>query len=398
MVWNEKKLDSLLTIHPTTAITDNNLRLQSSIAINHKVNDKLSIKIGGILTRIFYKEQIENAAKLGDAMQTYVNKTGNTDKVQAYAEGKYAISDAMSFNFGVHNQYYKLIDRLSVEPRLGFRWNFMPYNTFSIAYGLHSQSEPLSFYLADVTSGANSSQPNLDLNFTKAHHFVVGYERQLGEHTRLKFEPYFQYLYSVPVVPNSYYSLQNVESDWSFSDSLVNKGTGRNIGIDITLEQFSSNGFYYLTTVSLFDSRYKGGDGIERESRFDKHYVINFLAGKEWSVGKDKRNIFSINGRLSLLGGDRTIPVLLQESAQKQDIVYDYAHAFTTKKPDAQILSFSINYRINKKTHSSFWSLHIINALMQKEFQGYEYNLVTRKVEKQEDPFFIPYINYKLEF
>ena len=162
--------------------------------------------------------------------------------------------------------------------------------------------------------------------------------------------------------------------------------------------EWLNKGLYYLATVSLFDSHYKGGDNILRETRFNKQYVVNLLAGKEWSVGTENRNSFSFNARLSLLGGDRTIPVLMQQSVQQTDVIYDYANAFSTKKPDAQILSFSINYRINKEKHTSLWSLHVINVLMQKEFEGYEYNSVTRKVEKQEDPFFIPYISYKLEF
>ena len=40
-------------------------------------------------------------------------------------------------------------------------------------------------------------------------------------------------------------------SDFYVEDALVNKGRGRNIGIDITLERFLEKGLYYMISGSL---------------------------------------------------------------------------------------------------------------------------------------------------
>ena len=85
-------------------------------------------------------------------------------------------------------------------------------------------------------------------------------------------------------MPGSYFSMINSTGDYN-KDSLVNSGKGRNIGIDITFEKFLTRQYYYLGTVSLFTSEYKGGDGIERDTRFNSGYVINLLGGKEWTDG-----------------------------------------------------------------------------------------------------------------
>ena len=139
----------------------------------------------------------------------------------------------------------------------------------------------------------------ITMKMTKAHHFGLSYEIKLNEDARFKVEPYFQYLYDVPVVADSYFSLQNLEQDWFFNETLVNEGTGTNLGIDFTLERFLKKGFYYLITASVFDSKYKGGDGIERNSLYNKNYIVNLLAGKEWIVGQRKANLFGANIRYS---------------------------------------------------------------------------------------------------
>jgi hypothetical protein len=58
-------------------------------------------------------------------------------------------------------------------------------------------------------------------------------------------EPYYQSLYHIPVIQDSSVSIINGADDSESSEQflLVNKGTGRNIGLDITFERFSIKGF-----------------------------------------------------------------------------------------------------------------------------------------------------------
>jgi hypothetical protein len=205
-------------------------------------------------------------------------------------------------------------------------------------------------------------------------------------------------LFDVPVVSDSYFSLQNLELDWFFNETLVNDGTGTNLGVDFTLERFLKNGFYYLATASVFDSKYKGGDGVERNSLYNKNYILNLLGGKEWQVGKNKANLLGINGRFSFLGGDRYTALLEDESITEGELLYDYAHAFEKQEDPAMVLSFSFSYRKNKPKHASIWSLHLLNALAHEEYRGYEFNLKTGKPEKQFDRIVVPNLSYKIEF
>jgi hypothetical protein len=227
---------------------------------------------------------------------------------------------------------------------------------------------------------------------------VLGYEFMINENLVLKVEPYYQLLYDIPVVPGSHISTINIDDVWNFNDSLVNGGNGRNFGIDLTLERYLEKGYYYLFTASLFDSKYTGGDGIERNTRYNKGYVFNALAGKEWRLRKDKRDLLSANLRFTYMGGDYIIPIDEYETSNQGMIVEDYARAYEEKLADAPILSISLNYRRNKAKFSSLWSFQLMNALGYKEFQEYTYDPAKETIEKKYDMLIIPNISYKIEF
>jgi hypothetical protein len=286
----------------------------------------------------------------------------------------------------------------TIEPRIGARWNFLSGQTLSLAYGLHSQIEKVQFYLVQMETPEGPVMPNKQLDFNKSHHFVLGYEIMITENMVLKVEPYLQLLYDIPVVPNSYISTINLDELWDFNDPLVNEGTGRNFGIDFTLEKYLSRGYYFLLTASLFDSRYTGGDGVERNTRYNKDYVINALGGKEWKLGKEKHDLFGANVRFTYMGGDYIIPVDEQETYNQEMIVLDYNNAYDEKLYDAPILSITLNYRRNKARFSSIWSFQVINALGYKEFEEYSYDPEAQTISMDKDMLIIPNISYKIEF
>jgi hypothetical protein len=186
-----------------------------------------------------------------------------------------------------------------------------------------------------------------------------------------------------------------------FNEALVNEGTGRNIGMDFTLERFIKNGVYYLLTGSLFDSKYIAADGVERNTRFSRNYVVNALAGKEWMVGRDNNKVLSANIRLNYLGGNRKEPVDLEASLAAQEVVYaetEGNRAFKERFDDQPLVSFTISYRVNKARHSSEWSLKVLNVLGTEEFDTDYYNLKTQAIDTQYTGIRIPNLSYKIIF
>ncbi|NOY38146.1 MAG: hypothetical protein GXO83_11320 [Chlorobi bacterium] len=329
-------------------------------------------------------------------MDYFVNSKGATSSLQFYTQSKYYLRKNLVVNAGLHLYYFNLNNDYSIEPRLGIKWNFMPTRSLSFAYGKHSRREPLRTYLMEVQTPDGWSRLNEDLSITKAHHFVLGYDWNLGNSTHLRIEPYYQILYDVPVIPDSSFSMINYKNDMFFSSKLTNEGTGRNIGVDVTFEHFLKNGFYYLFTSSVYDSKYKGGDGIERNTRYNQNYVMNLLMGKEWQVRDN--NIFSLNGKFTVLGGQRYAPVDEKKSIRYKFVVYDNSKIYEEQSPANYYLDLSVNYRINKARCSHTIIFQIKNLLMQKEFLGHAYNYETATVEPYELTIMYPYLSYKIEF
>src|SRR5690606_10055317 len=134
-----------------------------------------------------------------------------------------------------------------------------------------------------------TSMPNKHIGFSKARHYVVGYENKLTANLFLKVEAYYQQLYDIPVEAdaNSAYSLIN-QVDGFTDRVLVNAGTGTNTGLEFTLERYFADDYYFLITTSAFDSKYKAMDGIERNTMFNGQFVGNVLFGKEFTLRNRK--------------------------------------------------------------------------------------------------------------
>lgn len=394
----QKEYSADMELLPTNKIENKTWKQTLTGYINHKFGNRHTNRTGLTADRMQYNMLIQKNDSIGTALTTYVSSKGNSYLFQFFTQSKFSMSDDITLNAGIHSQYFALNGHYTVEPRAALSWDITPLQTIGISYGLHSQLEMLSFYLLQQKTPNGISEPNRKLDFSKAHHIVLSYEIKLSEFTGLRIEPYYQKLLDIPVIPGSYYSLINLESGMYFNDSLVNKGTGRNIGIDITFERFLNKGYYYLLTTSLFDSKYRGGDGIERNTRFNKNYVVNLLGGKEWKTGKKKNNIINLNVKLCLMGGDYMSPLNTEATYATQEIVEDISKAFTRRKPDAQVLSLAAAYRINKAKHTSIWSFNFINVLGYKEINAYYYDKTINTVKEDINQLVIPNLSYKIEF
>lgn len=397
-MYEESVMDFQLNEFEDEYIDNTRYRNTFSSTLNHKFGVRHTNRTGLTVTNLHYKTLLKYAPEPGDMLATAVNENSSTMLYQLFTQSKVDLSDQFRMNLGVHTQYFQLNEEFIIEPRIGVTYRAASNQGISLAYGKHSRVEPMGIYLAEVPVEGGFEQKNKDLRLSKSHHLVLAYDVSLRPHLRLKVEPYVQFLYDIPVVADSSYSTLNMEADWFFTEELENTGTGTNYGIDVTLERFLKNGFYYLLTASLFESNYVGGDGVKRNTRFNTGYVVNILAGKEWILGAQKNKILGVNGRLNLLGGQRMTPVNWEVSEQAGEIVYDYSRDFEDQKPMVYHLNASITYRINKKKHASTWSFQVMNALGSQEYYGYRYNYRTDVIEEDKVSVVVPSIAYKIEF
>lgn len=396
--WNRKRLQDDLIFYPKDEIAQNDRKYTVSLLVNHKFGPGHTNRSGLIFNRLTYDILLRQAPAGDDALRTYTDEKDGSNLVQIYSQSRWEVLPRLTVNAGLHSQFFTLNKNFTLEPRASIKWKLSEKHSLSFAYGLHSRLEPIGYYLALQTGPAGTTLPNKELGMTRAHHIIMAFEAATGNFSRLKIEPFYQRLFDVPVIDRTSFSMSNLEMDWFFNDSLCNKGKGTNIGLDITLERFLHNGYYYLMTLSLFDSKYTGGDGIERNARFNKNYVANFLFGKEWKIGRNGSNSLGINWRFSVLGGDRISPADHAASIAARDVVYNDDKAFSEHKPTVYYLDFTASWQRNKPRYSSTWSFQFVNLLFQKEFYGHRYNFKTNTVEELKEIVMIPNISYRIDF
>lgn len=383
---------------PVTNQNEVNTRASLSSYLNYKFSARHTNRTGFNINRMSYNFDIANNTNVAenDMADYFVNSKGNAFSFQLYSQSKYYLRENLNINAGLHMVYFNTNKEWIPEPRVGIHWQALPKHSFSLAYGKHSRVEPLRVYLTEVPTPNGYELLNEDLNITKAHHFVFSYDVKLGANTHLVVEPYYQMIYDVPTTPDSSFSMINYTSETFFTDALDNSGTGTNVGIDFTLEQFISNGFYYMITASLYESTYKGGDGMERNTRYNQNFVFNLLTGKEWQTKKD--HTFGINGKFTVLGGKRQSPVDMEKSNEYQYVVYDESKPFSEQLPTSFYIDLSLNYTINRPKCAHSFIIQAKNLLMQEENLGHAYNYNTMSVETYGLEIIYPYISYKIQF
>ena len=366
--------------------------------LNKKFNSNHINRTGITITGLKYDLDYKISPNFGlDIPMEQISKgNGESCVLSAYSSSVINLSNHFTTSLGITAQYFTLNKNWTVEPRAALKWTFNPKHALALAYGLHSRRERLDYYFVEQEVNGKT-ESNRYLNFSKAHHFGLTYDWNINSYMHLKVEPYYQYLFRIPVEENSSFSIINHQSFY-LERILKNRGSGVNYGIDITLEQYMKNGFYYMITASLFKSRYKAGDHIWRNTRLDKNYLLNVLAGKEWMVGRNKQNVLSLNGRIFFQGGDRYTPVDEEKSLIEHDIKFDETRAYSKKFNPSLNGDISFSYRINKKKISHEFSIKMLNVGMRTGMHFYQYNEKAHKIEKEDGSGMIPNISYKIYF
>jgi hypothetical protein len=249
--------------------------------------------------------------------------------------------------------------------------------------------------------------PNTDLDFSKSHHLVLGHDWNASAYFRIKTEIYYQYLYDIPVYakPSGVSLINRGASFTRFFPvyNLVNKGTGYNYGLELTVEKFFSKHYFLLFSSSLFDSKYKGSNGKTFDTDYNGRFATNLLGGVEYNIGKSKKNAINISGKITYSGGRLYSPVDRAASDAISDIVPDENLINTLRFPNYFRTDLRIAYKINSKKATHEIALDLVNLFNTKNVLALTYS--PDASNPSADPFvknyqlaFLPLAYYKVDF
>jgi len=307
----------------------------------------------------------------------------NSSLIKLYGQWQHRFNDQITVTPGFYSHYYILTNNYSIEPRIGLQWKSSTSTAVTFGTGLYSQLQPRLIYFYQDKDG---KLPNKTLQFSDSWQTVAGYNWKFATSFRLKNEIYWQYLYHVPVIKDiPQESILNFDEDdkW-FTYTYTNQGTGQNYGIELTLERFLSNNYYFLITSSLYQSSYRGFDKINRNTKYNGNYSLNVLGGYEWKIGKN--NLLSANVKAGYFGGKRQLLSRLVEDDSGIRLEYDYSQAYTSQYPDYFRLDVNINMKMNFKHWAFEFFVELANITNHKNIWTQYYN-----VNKQQEVYIYHY-------
>jgi hypothetical protein len=135
--------------------------------------------------------------------------------------------------------------------------------------------------------------------------------------------------------------------------------------MEFTFEKFFSKTWFMMFTASLYDSKYKGSDDIERSTSFNGKYAVNLLGGNEFALGSKKRTSLTTGFKITQAGGQRYTPVDLAASKAAGEIVETDEVRNSKQFRDYFRLDLKIGLKINasKITHEIAFDLdNILNT------------------------------------
>lgn len=403
-------VDTLSPAAPTPFTTYKNKSTEANYIANYTVTDKINsrhlVKIGATYQLIYFnafsKVYHSEYGKYVDQLNV---KNSTAGLVQGFMHWQFRPTERFTVNTGLHYQNFLLNHSSALEPRFGANFKLSPKQAINAGYGMHSQMQPVIYYFYsayDPTSNTYNVS-NRHLKLSNAQHAILSYDYNFAPNFRLKLESYYQYLYNVPVEKYyaSSFSMINVGNALEgipLVDSLENTGKGKNYGAEITIEKFFSKHYYFLTTLSVYQSRYKGSDGVEHSTSYDGGYVLNALGGYEFSLGEKKNKFIALDLKYTQAGGNRYTPIDLEQSNIQGKAVYFDALAFSKKQKDYSRFDVKLSYKTNRKKTSQIIFITVENIFDTQNILRESYNKKLQNTQKEYQLGLFPYGGYRIEF
>ncbi|HKI88135.1 MAG TPA: TonB-dependent receptor [Draconibacterium sp.] len=382
-------------------------KLTFKTIFNKKISRRFSNRSGVTIDRLAYHLNAKSWDFDLNQWETMLNNRKSffdgTNLYRTYSQFVYKFSDHFEVKPGVSFMYLGLNNKYTLEPRFGVNWKTSYRTSLNFGYGKHSRMQSLATYFIEtVRNDGSVILYNKNLDFTKAHHWVLGFDALLSDQLRFKAETYYQYLYDVPVERKpSYFSMVNAGAEWGLNtrNSMVNKGEAWNYGIEFTLEKFYHKNYYFLNTLSLFDSKYKGSDGVKRNTAFNGNFVFNTLAGKEFPINNRSTLVFDL--KMTWAGGNRYTPIDIEASRNTDEAFgteYFEDQAYSKQFPNYFKADVKIGFRLDGKKVSQLWEFYVENVTNHKNPLNQLYSSSKDEIQTIYQLGFFPLFNYRIYF
>ncbi len=310
--------------------------------------------------------------------------------LQPYMSLEGQVTSGIRLSAGARYMHFTFNNSGVFEPRVSFDVRTSDRSSLEVAYGLTSQLQLPQVYGAEGNRG---------LGFTKSHHGDLSYSFALPSGLRLATSVFYQYLFDVPIEsaetnPQSSFSTLNLNEEPA-PPNLVNKGTGENYGIDVTIEKSFFVKDYFLVAGSYYESKYVGADRILRDTRYNGKFTLSSVYGTEWR-NESRNRVIGLNTRVLYLGGLLLRSVDAASSATEGETIYQ--DVFSRRMQDYFRIDLRISFRKDKPGYTRTFAVDIQNLTNNLNDAYQYYDLTQGQIVMRHQLGIIPVLVYRIDF
>ncbi len=354
---------------------------RGAMTFHYKFNNRHKLQAGFKYAYFSYDyfQQLQRDTVSAPRLLADFNEQMST--LRNFISWKFQPFSKLTFITGIHQMNELYNQNRTLEPRFAMDWELTPTIDLTLGYGKHSTMESAHNYFAKVPNDNGTlTEPNRNLGLLKADHYTLAIEKRFRSDLKAKLGLYYQWLYDLPVAKDpGYYATINERIEYEYVD-LVNEGEGMNYGVELTIEKFFNNSYYFLINMSLFQSKYKTLENRWRNTQYNSEYIANLLAGKEFlNLGRKNNQALTINLRVYVGGGRKIIPLMRNDQGQldvdpANDQYRDYSKAYESSLDDLYQVDLSMSYKWNKlkTTHEFYLNLYDLTNAQRRISEYYD--------------------------
>jgi hypothetical protein len=318
-----------------------------------QVSSKVELKTGFSIKTIFAEEDEttpEDTTRTGKIIPGYsrVFNIDNAWKYSGFIQSSVHPLPTLTFSAGLRYDHYEFTGEGVLSPRLSAQYAFTEKTSINASYGIFYQT-PMSYQLAlDPT--------NVQLNSSRAVHYVVGLEHRLSDETRGSLEYYYK-------------DLSDVITGSDSSRVLRNTGSGYAEGIELALQKKFTDGlvgsFSYSYSTSM--RRDLPPDPLYA-FEFDRPHIINVIGGYELGNG------WILGAKFSFASGSPYTPTIGVVSKLGRYYVVN-GEINSARYPDVHRLDLRIDKRFTFGSWTLTAYLDLWNVYARKNVISYNFSV-----------------------
>jgi hypothetical protein len=320
--------------------------------------------------------------------------------LRPFADGRYSITEHLQATLGLAFSSFSYSGNELFEPRAGLRWRMAKGRVVGLSGGVRGQ---LPYYQQMNMSTYSFFPSSTDVGLMRSEDLVLGYEHPFNERVSLHVEAYHQRLTQIPQLAPQVI-IGDPESQGSvnvWDDPLllpqVSQGSGRNMGVELTVNRSFDRGYFVQVNGSVYDSEYDLGNGGTKDSRWNGNYRANLMGGAEWSkVKEDRVRTWGVSARVAVAGGLRYTPFDVQ--VRRGFPVYIYGEPWSAQLNDFFRMDVRVYLKRDRKGRTGMWALDLQNLTDRQNESYVYYDQRKGEIVTKYQLGLIPNLSYRIEF